>query len=103
MKKYKQLEGGSYQIGNMSIPADPNNSDYARMLQEVDDGLAEILPVPPPNPLIAWEVEMLRLDAAILNDARYWEELAAGSVSPQATSRMNALIAQRQTHRAGRP
>jgi len=103
MKQYQLTVGGSFQIGSMCIPADPNNADYARMLAEVANGEAEILPVPPPDPLIAWEAEMQRLDAAALNDARYWEELAAGAVSPQATSRMNALIAQRQAHRAARP
>jgi len=102
-KQYQATAGGSFRIGNLSIPSDPNNTDYARMLVEVANGEAEILPVPPPDPLIAWAAEMTRLDAAVLNDARYWEEVAAGAVSPQAEARMNALIAQRQSHRAARP
>ena len=103
MKQYQLTVGGSYQIGSMSIPPDPNNTDYARMLVEVANGEAEILPVPSPDPLIAWEAEMQRLDAAVLSDARYWEEVAFGAASPQAEARMTALIAQRQSHRAARP
>jgi len=50
MKKYQLTEGGSYQIGNMSIPLDPNNTDYARMLTEVAAGTAEIVEYVPPPP-----------------------------------------------------
>lgn len=103
MKQYQAIAGGSYRIDNTFIPHSSANPSYQQMLAEVAAGEAEILPVPPPDPMIAWEAEMLRLDAAVLNDARYWEELAAGSVSSQATSRMNALISQRQAHRNARP
>lgn len=44
MKQYKLTEGGAYHIDNVYIPVDLGNSDYVRMLQERDAGLAEILP-----------------------------------------------------------
>lgn len=44
MKQYQLTEGGCYRIGNMTIPPDPANADYQRMLSEVAEGLAEILP-----------------------------------------------------------
>lgn len=34
MKQYQTTAGGSFQIGNMCIPADPANADYQRMLAE---------------------------------------------------------------------
>lgn len=49
MKQYQTLAGGSFQSGNMCIPPDPANSDYQRMLAEVAEGEAEILPVPAPS------------------------------------------------------
>lgn len=53
--------------------------------------------------LVAWEVEMRRLDELVLNDSRYWEEFAQGSVSEFAQARMNNLIAEREAHRLARP
>jgi len=50
MKQYQATSGGSFQIGNMSIPPDPNNTDYARLLAEVAAGTAEIVDYVPPPP-----------------------------------------------------
>lgn len=58
---------------------------------------------PAPNPMVAWEREMRRLDAALLNDARYWEEFVQGAVSAFAQARMDNRIAEREAHRQARP
>lgn len=49
MKQYQTTPGGSFQIDNMTIPLDPANSDYQRMLAEVAANEAELLPVPAPT------------------------------------------------------
>lgn len=53
--------------------------------------------------LAAWEQEMAELDAELVSDARFWEELAAGAVSQTARDRMDALIEERQAKRLERP
>lgn len=82
--------------------------DIAELLeaarQEVSGLLVEAPPSEePPNPVVAWEQEMSRLDALVTGDARYWEELAQGSLSEEASQRMNAVFALRAAHRASRP
>ena len=49
MKTYID-HGGVLVIGNMSIPPDSDNLDYARALAEVAAGEAEVVPAPPPPP-----------------------------------------------------
>ena len=53
MKQYQLTEGGSYQIGNMSIPPDPDNTDYQQLQWELaqEPPLAEVLPYVPPPPI----------------------------------------------------
>ena len=66
----------------------------------------DIEPAPvhvPQDPMVLWRVQMRRLDMALTNDARYWEELALGTLSPAAIARMAAIIAKRAAHRAVRP
>jgi hypothetical protein len=107
VKQYQTNAFGSFQLvgdpRGTSFGPHAGNADYQRMMAEVASGEAEILPVPAPDPLLAWNAEMARLDAAVLADARYWEEVASGSVSAVAASRMGALIAARVAHRSVRP
>jgi hypothetical protein len=55
MKQYQQLDenGEAFQIGGLSIPADPGNRDYARMQDEISAGEAEVLPFVPYVPTYA--------------------------------------------------
>jgi hypothetical protein len=46
---------------------------------------------------------MLRLNEVIRDDFRYWEESAAGEISPTAAARMAAQVAAAKAHRASRP
>ncbi|MAG25550.1 hypothetical protein CMI47_08230 [Candidatus Pacearchaeota archaeon] len=51
MKQYQEAEGGnSWQLGSSSIPSDPNNTDRARMLAEIEAGEAEIIAYVEPVP-----------------------------------------------------
>ena len=59
--------------------------------------------LPPPTALEVWEREMLRLNEVIRDDFRYWEESAAGEISPTAAARMAAQVAAAKAHRASRP
>ena len=68
MKQYKLTKGGSYKISNMSIPPDPNNTDYARMLTEVAAGTAEIVDYVPPPP--TWDGVRAERNAKL--DASNW-------------------------------
>jgi len=66
------------------------------------DGAA-FVPPPQPSQLDVWTREAVRLDAAIIGDARYREEEIAGQISDTARARMAALIEARRHHRAARP
>jgi hypothetical protein len=50
MKTYTETSPGVFQDGSKSIPSDPNNTDYANMLQEIEAGEAEIIPYVEPVP-----------------------------------------------------
>jgi hypothetical protein len=70
---------------------------WTTLQERVDDTL------PPPTALEVWEREMLRLNEVIRDDFRYWEESAAGEISPTAAARMAAQVAAAKAHRASRP
>jgi len=50
MKTYTETSPGIFQDGNKSIPSDPNNTDRARMLAEIEAGEAEIIVYVEPEP-----------------------------------------------------
>ena len=50
MKTYTETSPNIFQDGNKSIPNDPNNTDYARMLAEIEAGEAEIIAYVEPVP-----------------------------------------------------
>jgi hypothetical protein len=51
MKQYIEVDPGVIQDGNKSfLTGDPNNTDYARMLTEVEDGEAEVIAYVEPDP-----------------------------------------------------
>ena len=50
MKTYTEIDPGTFRIGNMSIPSDPNNTDRARMLEEIAAGDAEVIAYVEPVP-----------------------------------------------------
>jgi hypothetical protein len=50
MKTYTETSPGVFQDGNKSIPSDPNNTDYANMLQEIEAGEAEVIAYVEPDP-----------------------------------------------------
>jgi len=50
-----------------------------------------------------WNREMGQLNRAIRDDFRFWEESAAGAISPTAATRMAAQVAAAKAHRASRP
>jgi len=50
MKTYTETSPGVFQDGSKSIPSDPNNTDYANMLQEIEAGEAEVIAYVEPEP-----------------------------------------------------
>jgi hypothetical protein len=50
MKTYTETSPNIFQDGNKSIPNDPNNTDYARMLAEIEAGEAEVIAYVEPDP-----------------------------------------------------
>ena len=50
MKTYTETSPDVFQDGNKSIPSDPNNTDYANMLQEIEAGEAEVIAYVEPDP-----------------------------------------------------
>jgi hypothetical protein len=62
---------------NNWIPKDPNNTDYARFLQELKEGKAELVPYVPPAP--TWEQIRAQRDA-LLKDSD-WS--VAGDANPK--------------------
>ena len=92
---------------------DLDNDERAALKVEVREGwtqlqarsefeIADYVP-PAPTALEVWEQEMLRLNKVIRDDYRYWEESAAGEISPTAATRMAAQVAAAKAHRDLRP
>ena len=50
MKTYTETSLGTFQDGSKFIPSDPNNTDRATMLVEIEAGEAEIIAYVEPDP-----------------------------------------------------
>ncbi len=50
MIKYKEVGNGNWELNGVHIPSDPNNTDRANMLAEIEAGEAEIIPYVEPEP-----------------------------------------------------
>ena len=53
MKTYIDHNNNNINFNELWIPKDPSNIDYARFLQELKEGKAELVPYVPPAP--TWE------------------------------------------------
>ena len=89
MKEYKKLDvdGTVFQIGAISFPKDPDNMDYARMLEEVTAGTARILDYEPPPRTwnrIRWERDRLMAETD-------WWAVADRSLTSEQTAYRKAL------------
>ena len=102
MKQYQLTANGSYQIGNMSIPPNPNNTDYIRMQAEVAANEAEILPVPAPTVSElsgAAKIECRRRILALYADWKQTNMVARAAELTDKKIYGGTLLAQEETER----